>query len=54
MYVAIHTIPLNVYSFPINFIMQIYYLNPVVGEKDDKDPCSKLSLEKINPFDAAV
>ena len=34
--------------------MQIYNLTPVVGEKCDKDPSSKLSLEKINPFDAVV
>jgi hypothetical protein len=43
-----------VYSFPINFIVQIYYLNPVVGKKCDKDPSSKLSLEKINPIGAVV
>jgi hypothetical protein len=43
MYVDIHTF--DVYAFPINFIMQIYYITPVVGEKGDKDPSSKYRNE---------
>ena len=39
MYVDIHTF--GVYTFPINFIMQIYNITPVIGEKCDKDPSSK-------------